>query len=58
MEVGGQLHTPAAHPPLVRALGTHWTRGFVGPKAGLNAVARRKISSLPLSGIEPKSFRP
>jgi len=39
MEVSGQLHTPVAL-PLGRALGTHLTRGWAGPRAGLDAVAR------------------
>jgi len=34
--------------------GTHW----VGPKAGLDAVAKRKISSLPLPETEPGSSDP
>jgi hypothetical protein len=33
-----------------RAPGTHWIRGWVGPRAGLDAVGQRKISPLP--GIE------
>jgi hypothetical protein len=28
--------------------GIHWTGGWVGPKAGLDVVAKRKIPSLPL----------
>jgi hypothetical protein len=34
--------------------GTHWTGGWVGPRAGLNTEVREKIL-LPLSGIEPWS---
>jgi len=34
---------PALFTPGVRAPGTHWTGGWVGPKAGLEAVAKRKI---------------
>jgi hypothetical protein len=35
MEVSGQVHAPVALP--------HWTGGWVGPSAGLDAVERRKI---------------
>jgi hypothetical protein len=44
MEVSGQLHAPAAL-PLGRAPGTHWIRGWVGPRTVLNAVVKRKIPS-------------
>jgi hypothetical protein len=30
---------------------THWIEGWVGPRAGLDAMEKRKI--LPLPGIEP-----
>jgi hypothetical protein len=44
MEVSGQLHVPAA---LLRgkAIGTHWTGGWVGPRAGVDTVANRKLPS-------------
>jgi hypothetical protein len=45
MEMSGQIHAPAAIPPGKRAPGTHWIGGWVGPGAGLDAVARRKIPS-------------
>jgi hypothetical protein len=38
MEVSGQLHSPAALPTVI-----HWIGGWVGPRAGLNAVEKRKI---------------
>jgi hypothetical protein len=41
--VSGQHHAPAAHYPRERTFGTHWTGGWVGPSAGLDAEARRKI---------------
>jgi hypothetical protein len=37
MEVSGQLHAPAALPPGIG--------GWVGPRAGLDAVLKRKIPS-------------
>jgi hypothetical protein len=43
MEVSGQLHAPAALPPKERAPGTHWIGGWVGPRAVLDAVVKRKI---------------
>jgi hypothetical protein len=42
-----------AFTPGERAPGTHWTRGWVGPRAGLNTEARGKILCPP--GIEPRS---
>jgi hypothetical protein len=43
MEVSGQLHAPAALPPGERVSGTHWIGGWVGPRAVLDAVVKRKI---------------
>jgi hypothetical protein len=40
--------------PGERTLGTHCTRGWVGPRAGLDTEARGKTLS-PLPGIEPQS---
>jgi hypothetical protein len=40
--------------PGERTPGTHWTGGWVGPRAGLDTEVRGKIL-LPLSGIEPRS---
>ena len=37
MEMGDQFHTPA---PL--ALGTHWIRGLVGPRASLDILGEEK----------------
>jgi hypothetical protein len=36
---------PGRLPPRERAPGTHWTGGWVGPKAVLDAVVKRKIPS-------------
>jgi hypothetical protein len=41
MEVSGQLHAPATLPPRKRAPGTHCIRGWVGPRAVLDAVVKR-----------------
>jgi hypothetical protein len=35
--------------------GTHWIWDWVGPRASLESVAKRKIPSLPLPGNEPRS---
>jgi hypothetical protein len=51
MEVSSQHHAPAAlHPGKERP--AHWIRGWVGTRAGLDTVEKRKIPSLCL-GIEP-----
>jgi hypothetical protein len=44
MEVSGQLHAPAALPQ-GKIHGTHWIRGWLGPRAVLDAVVKRKIPS-------------
>jgi hypothetical protein len=56
MEVSGQLHAPAALPLGEKAPGTQWIEGWVGPKACLEAVAKRKISAP--AGIEPRPSSP
>jgi hypothetical protein len=45
MEVSGQLHAPAALPPRKEPPppGTDWKGGWVGPRAVLDAVVKRKI---------------
>jgi hypothetical protein len=45
MEVSGQPHAPAALPPKERTSGTHWIGGWVGPRAVLDAVVKRRIPS-------------
>ena len=50
--VSGQQHDPAALYPWER-LGTHFTEGWVGPRAGLDG---REISSPP--GFDPGPFSP
>jgi hypothetical protein len=54
MEAIGQPHTPAAL-PLGGKPDTHWIGGWAGPRAGLDAVAKREITLLYLPGIEPRS---
>jgi hypothetical protein len=44
MEVSVQLHAPATL-PREKAPGTHCIGGWVGPRAGLDAVSNRKIPS-------------
>jgi hypothetical protein len=43
VEVSGQLHTLDAVPLVKAPPSTHWI-GWVGPKIGLDAVEKRKIS--------------
>jgi hypothetical protein len=45
MEVGGQLHAPAALPPGKKSPGTHWIGGWVDARAVLDAVVKRKVPS-------------
>jgi hypothetical protein len=45
MEVSGQLHAPAALPPGKEPLVQHWTGGWMGPRAVVDAVVKRKIPS-------------
>jgi hypothetical protein len=45
MEVSGELHAPAALLPGKEPPNTHWIGGWVGPRAILDAVVKRKIPS-------------
>jgi hypothetical protein len=55
--VSGQHHALAALYPRGKNPGTHCTGGWLGPRACLDAGARKK-NPLPLSGIEPRSSIP
>jgi hypothetical protein len=46
MGVSGQRQAPAALYPRGKDPSTHWTGGWVGPRAGLDAEAGRKILCL------------
>jgi hypothetical protein len=46
MGVSCQHYAPAAFYPRGKNSGTHWTGGWVGPRAGLAAETRRKILCL------------
>jgi hypothetical protein len=46
MEVSGQLHGLATLSPGKEASGIHWIGGWVGLRAVLDVVVRRKIPSL------------
>jgi hypothetical protein len=48
--MSGQLQAQAALPPGERAPGNHWIGGWVGPRAGLDDVKKRKFLTLP--GLE------
>jgi hypothetical protein len=43
--------------PRERATGTHWIGGWVGPRAGLDAVVKRKIPS-PCRDSMPPTIQP
>jgi hypothetical protein len=47
MKASVQFHAPAALPPFPRksAPGTRWIGGWVGPRAGLDMMSKRKIPS-------------
>jgi hypothetical protein len=45
MEVRGQLHALAAFTPRERAPGTHWIGGWMGLRAVVDTVVKRKIPS-------------
>jgi hypothetical protein len=61
--VNGQLHFPAAFIPRKRALRTHWIRGWLGLRFGLDNVKKRQffdvagcrtptaLSQLPVGGV-------
>jgi hypothetical protein len=51
MEVSGQLHGSATIYP-----DTHWIGGWAGPRAGMDAVEKRKI--FPLTEFEPLAVHP
>jgi hypothetical protein len=42
MEVNGQLHAPAAL-SRIKITGVHWIGGWVGPRAGLDALEKKEI---------------
>jgi hypothetical protein len=46
--------TPRPLYPRERALGTHWRRGWVGPRAGLDDMEKTKFLTLP--GLELRTF--
>jgi hypothetical protein len=54
-EVSGQLPAPVALPPSERPPGTHLTGGWVGPRAGIDAVVKGKI---PNPCRDSNSFHP
>jgi hypothetical protein len=45
MEVSGQVHFPSRFTAKERAPDTHWIGGWVGPRAVLDVVVKRKIPS-------------
>jgi hypothetical protein len=46
MKVSGKLHALVALPPRERAPGAHWIGGWVGLKAGLDAVMKKFLASI------------
>jgi hypothetical protein len=44
MKVSDQLLAPGGFTPEEKSPDTHWMGGWVGPRAGVDAVEKRKIS--------------
>jgi hypothetical protein len=58
MEVSGQFHALATLPlPREIGPGTPWIGGWVGPRAGLDVVVKRKIPS-PCQDLNPPIIQP
>jgi hypothetical protein len=55
--VGGErsASVPGLFTPQERTHGTHWIGGWVGPRAGLDAVENRKFLTLP--GLKSRKRR-
>jgi hypothetical protein len=53
--VGGESSAsrPDRFTPGKRAAGTHWLRGWVDPRAGLNDLEKRKFITLPGLELRP-----
>jgi hypothetical protein len=45
MGVSGQRHAPAALYPPEMIPGTHWTGGWVGPRAGLDTPSSAEVET-------------
>jgi hypothetical protein len=45
LEASGQLHAPTVLFPGKRATGTYWIGGWVGPRADLDDVEKRKFDT-------------
>jgi hypothetical protein len=56
MEVSGQLHARLDLPLEEIVLDINWIGDWVGPRAGLDTVEKKK--SLALPGIEPRPSSP
>jgi hypothetical protein len=57
--VGGEWSAsrPSRFTPGERATGTHWIGGWVGPRAGLDDVGKRKFLTLPGLELLPRLAR-
>ena len=56
MEASGWRHTPTALPPEMNP-GTHWVRGWVSSRAGVEVLEKKK-NLLVLRGLEPGTVQP
>jgi hypothetical protein len=57
MEMSGHLHAPAALIP-GNDPGTHWIEGWMGLRAGLDAVVKTTFPSLPQLEMKTQSSSP
>jgi len=54
MEVNGQLHFSSSFTLEVKAPSNHWMGGWVGPRAGLDEVAKRtSLIIVPAENLTP-----
>jgi len=53
MGLGGQRHALPALPP-GKILGTNYTGGWLGPRAGLDGCGKSRL----LPGFDPRAFQP
>jgi hypothetical protein len=58
LEESGQLHAIAALPPGEIAPDTDWIEGWLGTRAGLDVVERRKSCTYRDSNSDPSAIQP
>jgi hypothetical protein len=56
--VSGKIHGPAALPPGKEPSSAHCIGGWVGPRADLDDMEKRKFLALPDSNSDPLAVQP